>query len=169
MKRIALTLALLTLTACGFKPLHSTEYRAKQGADLSMVDVQVDNSRLGQLLKAEITDGINPDFRAAKKLYSMRITLAEREIYLFINPDGTSSRGDIEYRTTYQLRRIADGTVLHSGRIFRVSSYNMAETADYASFVTEEDARKRGIHELAEDYRLRIPNLIANLEKGAAE
>lgn len=163
MRILALTLLALTLAACGFKPLHSRDYRAQQQADLASIDVQVDNSRLGQLLKAEINDGINPDYHRVPKLYRASITLTEREIYLFINPDGTSSRGDIEYRTTYQIRRIADGVVLHTGRINRVSSYNMAETADYASYVSEEDARKRGIHELAEDYRLRLSNLLPKL------
>ena len=166
MRMIALTLLALTLTACGFEPLHSREYRARQEADLSAIEVQVDNSRLGQLLKAEITDGVNPDYQRAEKLYRLKVNLAEREIYLFINPDGTSSRGDIEYRSTYRVSRIVDGKVLHTGRINRVSSYNMSDRADYASYVSEEDARKRGILELAEDYRLRLANLLPKLNGG---
>lgn len=163
MKTLSALFAALTLTACGFQPLHSRDFRARQEADLTAIRVQVDNSRLGQLLKSEIEDGVNPDFERAEKLYTLSITLAENEIYLFIRPDGTSSRGDIEYRSHYVLRRILDGKVVQEGDIRRVSSYNISESADYASYVSEEDARKRGITELAQDYRLRLSNLLITL------
>lgn len=163
MRLIPLTLLLLTLTACGFEPVQSREYRARQDVDLSAIRIEVDHSRLGQLLKAEIERGVNPDYQHEEKIYTLNIRLAERDIYLFVNPDGTSSRGDIQYRSTYTLTRKFDGKVLQSGLIRRVSSYNMSQQADYASYVSEEDARKRGIIELAQDYKLRLSNLLPRL------
>lgn len=161
--RPLLLLTLLLLPACGFKPLHSKEYRAQLPVNLAAVAIEVDTSRRGQLLESEIREGVNPDFTQSEKLYTLRIKLAEREIPLFINPDGTSSRGDIEYNSRYTLTRRVDNAVLHEGIINRVSSFNTSETADYASYVSEEDARTRGITELAQAYKLRLGNLLPGL------
>ena len=155
--------SLLLLISCGFQPLHSKEYRSELQSGLSSVAVIVDTSRRGQLLEAEIIHGINPTFEPAEKHYTLSIALNEREIPLFINPDGTSSRGDIEYVSRYTLSRKADGVKLQEGVIRRVSSYNTSESADYASYVSIEDARTRGIVELAEAYKLRIANLLPAL------
>lgn len=161
--RYRMLFLLLTLTACGFQPLHGQAYRAQQKVDLSAIRIEVNNSRLGQLLKSQIEEGINPDYQRGEKRYTLSIGVTEQEIYLFINPDGTSSRGDIQYDSTYQLIRNRDRKQIDAGSLSRVSSYNTSEQADYASYVAEEDARKRGIVELAQDYQLRISNLLVKL------
>ncbi len=157
---------LLALAACGFTPLHSSEYRARQELDLASLVVEVDRSRLGQLLEAEIGDALNPDYQRAEKLYQLKISLSQTDIPLFINPDGTSARGDIEWLSAYRLTRLIDGKLVDSGSLRRISSYNTSDQAaeGYASFVSIEDAKKRGILELAQDYKLRMANLLAQLE-----
>lgn len=164
--RHALILALvLCLSACGFQPLHGRAYRDSQAIDLSALSVRVDNSRRGQLLEAEITDAVNPDYQLAEKRYTLDIDLIERDIPLFINPDGTSARGDIQWTSTYVLTRLQDGVVMDEGTISRISSYNTSDQAQegYASYVSVEDAKKRGIIELAQDYKLRMANLLSKL------
>lgn len=165
MTRALLFAALLTLAACGFRPVHGRDYQAEQVSGMDTVQVVVNTSRLGQLLKAEIEHGVNPDYQRAEKLYTLRITLSERDIYLFINPDGTAGRGDVLFNSTYTLTRNLDQKVLKTGRLNRTSSYNISESADYATYVSEEDARKRGIVELAQDYKLRLANLMAGLNE----
>jgi hypothetical protein len=158
--RLFLLPILVTLAACGFHPLHSRSYESGLSADLSSVEIDVDHSRRGQLLEAEIRQGINPTYVPAEKLYRLRISLTEREIPLFINRDGTSSRGDIRYTSKYVLSRIRTGEILQHGEISRISSYNTKENAGYASYVSEEDAKTRGIIDLAESYKLRLANLV---------
>jgi hypothetical protein len=169
MKKLLILSLIFVVTACGFQPLHSREFRARQDADLTSIRIETNNTRLGQLLKAEIEDGVNPDYANAEKLYTLTIALNESEIYLFVNPDGTSSRGDIQYNSQYTLTRSLDGKVVQRGDIIRVSSYNISEQADYASYVSEEDARKRGIVELAQDYKLRLSNLLVTLNPSTIE
>ena len=136
------------------------------GAQLAGVQVKVDRSRLGQLLEAEITDDINPAYQHAPKIYRLEIHLAMQDLALFINPDGTSARGDINWMSDYKLIKISDNSVIQSGSITRTSSYNTGEDAStgYASFVSVEDAKKRGIIELAQDYKLRVANLLEQLQ-----
>ncbi len=167
MKRILLlALTGLLLTSCGFQPLHSQSYRAEQRVAMSAVQVKVDHSRLGQLLEAEIADDVNPDYQQTPKTYELKVHLSVQDIALFINPDGTSARGDIRWVSNYELVKIADGTVVNTGNLTRVSSYNTGEDAStgYASFVSVEDAKKRGIIELGQDYKLRLANVLAQLQ-----
>lgn len=168
MKRALLLAALLALTACGFRPVHGRTYQAEQETNLSAVRIEVDNSRLGQLLKAEIEDGVNPDYARSEKLYTLSVALFETNNYLFVNPDGTAGRGDIVFTSNYQLVRNLDHKVLKKGHMKRVSSYNISETADYATYVSQDDARRRGIIELAQDYKLRLSNLMEGLNPKAA-
>lgn len=168
--RFLLLIPALLLAACGFHPQHSREYQASLNVDLSAVRIEVyqnrfdkpmeDRSHLGQLLTTEIREGVSPRLNATEKLYLMRISVNEMDIPLFINPDGTSSRGNIQYDSSYTLTRLVDGKPLQTGEISRTSSYNTSQNADYASYVSQEDAKTRGILELAQAYKLRLSNLL---------
>lgn len=167
--RILAFSALALLAACGFQPLHGKAFRESNAVNTAMVSVETDATHLGQLLKAEIEDQVNPNYQPASKPYRLKIVTTEVDVALFINPDGTSSRGDLQFNSNYTLLRVNDGKIITKGSIQRVSSYNTSQNADYASFVSQQDARTRGILELAQDYKLRIANLISTLNTPTAE
>ena len=144
-------------------PVYGRAERAGYNSQIESVQVVTDGGRLPQLLKAEIQDQVNPDARHAEKLFVLTVHFTEVEVALFINPDGTASRGDLQYHSSYTLTRKLDGKLIDSGTITRVSSYNVSETADYGTYVSREDARKRGVTELAQDYKLRLANLLPKI------
>lgn len=167
MRTSALILAVLfALTACGFEAVHAKRGPRVPGSNstaqsaLQSVDVVVDRSRLGQLLKAELEDQLNPTGERSAKRYQLRISLKENKGGIFINPDGTSSRNDIRFNSDYRLIPIDGKEDIDTGNINRVSSYNLSDQADYATYVAEQDARKRGIVELARAYKLRLINVL---------
>lgn len=174
--------AMLCMAACGFQPLQGQAYRSSLTADLSSIAVSVSGSslnngntnavtiprRYGELLKAEIEDSVNPKAAQSTKQFDLTISFTESDISLFVNPDGTASRGNLDYLTSYSLRRIVDGKVVASGSIRRVSSYNSSPTADFASYISIEDARKRAMQELAQDYKLRLAALLPTLNDSKA-
>ena len=162
-KTAAILLTLFALTACGFTPVHSMAARRATQVNLSTVQVEVDDTRRGQLLKAEIQDQANPETQRVPKKYTLTISVRETEVPVFINRDGTSGRGDLQFQSSYAVTRLSDGVVIARGNIQRVSSYNTSINADYATFVSEEDARTRAIVELAQDYKLRLINLLPTL------
>jgi len=168
---------MLFLSACGFSPLHSEAYRAQQTVDLSSIRVLAVGSatenvysvannmdrRYSELLTAEIESQVNPTSIAAEKLFTLAITFNEVDAASFVKPDGTASRGDLNYTSNYTITRLRDSKAVASGTIARVSTYNTSPSADYASYVSIEDARKRGILELAQDYKLRLAALLPKL------
>jgi hypothetical protein len=152
-------------------------------ADLSDIEVEVtgttlENSttslkapprRYNELLKADIMRHINPTAQTVAPRYRLSIGYTEQDAQLFVNPDGTASRGDLIYQSQYTLMRMADRRVLATGNIRRISSYNSSPVADYASFVSIEDARSRGISELAQDYVLRLGTLLPVMNDAQAK
>ncbi len=181
MKRSLLVLCTLLLSACGFHALHGQAYREKLTVDLSAIAITVagnatsiSNSlsssssstvprRYGELLKAEIQDRVNPANDASEKLFTLAITYSETDVSLFVRPDGTASRGNMVYNSTYTITRNADQKKVAGGSLSSTSSYNTSQTADYATYVSIEDARKRAVLDLAETYKLRLATLLPTL------
>lgn len=180
---LALITCMLALASCGFEPLHGEAYRASLAVDLSSMNVVVKGSsgnvatnsvatvptRYGELLKAEIDDRTSPMGDASEKLFTLAIDYSETDAVLFVNPDGTASRGDLVYTSTYIITRRIDAEVVATGTLRRTSSYNTSPTATYAGYVAREDARKRGILELAQDYKLRLATLLPTLNNPKAK
>ena len=80
----------------------------------------------------------------------------------------TASRGDLLYNSTYTITRRRDGKVVATGTLQGTSSYNSSPTADYASYVSIENARKQGVTELAQAYKLRLAALLPTLNDPTA-
>lgn len=156
-------IVLFAISGCGFQPVHGTQTRAEYASQIESVEIVTDNTRSGQLLKAEIQDLANPTAQRSEKLFVLKITVTETEMSLFINPDGTSGRGDYQFTSNYVLSRKFDGKVIDMGTLTRSSSYNNALTADFSTFVSREAAKRRGIVELAQDYKLRLGNLVPKI------
>jgi hypothetical protein len=156
--------ALFLLASCGFRPVHSAAYQAERGAvsgRLAEVMVNASTSRSDQLLKAETEDRLNPDNVAVEKRFVLDVAVAEVNIPLFVSSDGTYGRGNLQFTLSYTLRSSVDNSVVASSTMTRVSSYAASETnAIYASYVAQEDARKRGIIELSKDIVTRLANIL---------
>ena len=180
-RSLTLLLTVLLAGACGFQPLHGQEYRSSLAVDLSAVNIDVTagsmstpaNSgsidpsnvprRYAELLKAEIQDRVNPINTPSEKLFNMTIGYTETDMSMFVRPDGTASRGNMVYNSQYSITRILDQKVVASGSLQSTTSYNTSPDADYASYVSIEDARKRGVLDLAHTYQLRLASLLPTL------
>lgn len=163
-------LCVLMLSACGFRPVYGTQYQSERSAasaSLAEIEVVTNNDRLSQLFKAELEDRLNPENLPVEKRFRLTANIAEVNIPLFVAPDGTYGRGNLQYTLTYTLVRVADGKTISANGLTRVSSYAASETnAIYASYVAQQDAKKRGVIELASDLAMRLGNA---LDTDAAE
>lgn len=176
--QLSTLITLLLLSACGFSPLYSSSYQASQLVDLASVAVEVSSDRTtedfskiesnvarrySELFKAEINERTNSATASTPKRFTLSISLTEQQSSQFVNPDGTASRGALTYASHYKVTRLSDMKIIATGSIARTSSYNTAPNADYTSYVSLEDARKRAIMELAQAYKLRLAELVPTL------
>ncbi len=151
----------LPAAGCGFKPLYSKS--ANDGAaktllaGISIDEVASTDRRMGQQLKAELEDRLNPGGAVPPHpAFRLKLGLTQSVSAIGVAPDGTISRYNIYLNSSFTLYRNSDGKQITSGAVSDVGSYNNVSNAYFSTYVSQEDAVKRGIIELAELYRGRL-------------
>ena len=149
--RILLALAAtVMLAACGFQPV----YRSAGGpsgevvAALSQVDVGIIEDRAGQMLRNQLLTLLNPKGRPGKAQYVLAVKLTETRQELALKKSEVATRANLLFRAEFSLANATGGGQVVSGVSRVVVSYNVL-TAEFATLVAEEDARRRAARELA--------------------
>ena len=155
--RISVLFIPLLAAACGFSPMYgakTAEPGAKQVAGVA-IDSEV-VGRPGQLFKADLEDKLNPGGSVpAQPEYRLKVTLTSSAGAIGVARDGTISRYNVYLDSTYKLYD-ARGKELTQGSLRHVGSYNNLANRYFSTYVSEQDAIKRGITELAELYKQRL-------------
>ncbi len=149
----------LTLVACGFQPLYGTHQNGKSGAStigVKIAPVVSADPRMGQMLRISLEDKFNPGGGQNNPVYRLDTTLTYSETAIGTARDGTVSRYNVDLGSTYTLVRISDGKQMASDTLHQVGSYNNLVNQYFSTYVSKEDAVKRGVAELAEVYRQRL-------------
>lgn len=149
--------SLLMLAGCGFEPVYAQRDGQEDTLDhLAAIRVETPPGRSGELLGAELRDHFNPESVTADHAYVLKAGLDTQFQPFIIEADGTTARYNVILKSPFTLVRQADGATIERGVVNRQVSYNVSESDDYATFVTQSDTLRRGVIELAEDYRMRI-------------
>jgi LPS-assembly lipoprotein len=142
------------LGSCNFRPL----YLAK-GADdvpvqteLTAIELQGLDGRLGYLLRDALLDELNPASLEVPPRYVLSLRLSSAAKALGIQLDSTITRYNLYLTAAFQLRDMAANEVLVSSRVRRVASYNVSREP-YADLVAAQDAERRAAQEVASDIR----------------
>jgi hypothetical protein len=161
----------LLLSACGFQPVYGTSsglpaespardgikvYATASGTTPSSVNTSIDSSASAAMSRQfvnNLEDLIGP---SATPTYRLEVVLVQSSVGIGVARDGTASRYNLVISSTYKLSRIADDKLVDSGTISNVTSYNNPNNQYFSTYISEQDARKRGISELAELYRHRL-------------
>lgn len=148
----------LSLAGCGFEPIYAKHDDNNPGVREHLESVAIDTppGRQGELLYAELKDHFNPESDPSGADYTLKAGLETHYQPFIIESDGTAARYNILIKSPFTLVRNLDGKAIQSGTISRQVSYNVSESDDYATFVTQNDTLRRGIVELAEDYKMRV-------------
>lgn len=150
-------MGLMLASACGFEPVYATRTPGEGAAvQMAAIAVQAPPGRLGQLLKAEVEDQLNPTAQVTGIDYNLKLDLSSVSQPFVIEQDGTASRYTVTFTAPFSLTRLADGAVITRGRVKRSVSYNVSETDDYATYTSQTDAMSRAVIELADDIKMRI-------------
>lgn len=154
---LAVLLAGGALSGCGFQPLYAknpTENTVyNQG--FPQVDVGPINDRLGQILRNELVDRINPRGVARTPTYRLDVSAKERRSDIVILRDSTATFAKFIVEVNWRLLDLQSNEVVTKGKNERTSSFSIS-SSEYAILQAEKDARQRAATELAEDIRLRL-------------
>jgi LPS-assembly lipoprotein len=153
----AILLLCLALTGCGYKPLYGDNRgdSAAVIADLATIRIEAIPDRIGQKLYNMLHERLTPDGRIADPLYSLRVRLRETNDELLYERDETATRANLTLRADYELRRLTDDEVIASGTSRSTSGYDIL-SSQYATLVSQSDARERSARVISDDLRTRV-------------
>jgi LPS-assembly lipoprotein len=131
--------------------------------ELALVRVESIPDRIGQQMYNMLRERLNPYGKPGDPKYVLSVTLQERRDRLFLERDETATRANLTLRANFTLRRIGDGEIVATGLSRAVSSYDILGAGfEFASVVSEEDARVRGARALSDDIKTRLALALSN-------
>lgn len=144
------------LAGCGFQPLYSDRPAGGSIAgDIAAVRIAPIPDRIGQILRNELIDRLNPSGEPADARFSLEARVAVTKLQLGIRKDETATRTSLRFRSTFRLRDAGSGAVVYSSRAGTVTSYNIVDS-EYATLASERAARRRGLILIADRIALRV-------------
>jgi LPS-assembly lipoprotein len=151
----ALAAGLLLLGGCGFEPVYG-ERSLPGGQPLAYFDIDLIGDRTGQMLRNELLERMHPrgENRAATG-FVLRIRLQESRQGLAVRKDDTATRANLNLVAQFAVYRPGDSQPIFNGTATSVVSHNIL-AADYANIAARDDARRRGVNQLADLIKERL-------------
>lgn len=149
--------AMLLLGACGYRPLYGEldDKGTSVVVDMAAVQIRPIRDRNGQILHNELLDRLNPQGAPANPDYLLEVRLREQRVWTAIRKDDTATRANLQMNSDYYLRDAKTNEVILRSHSFAVMSYNV-QISEYATIMSENDARRRGSEIIADDIKLRL-------------
>ena len=147
--RLIILFGLLLTAACGFEPLYGNGPGQVRPAAFAQIEISSIAERNGQYLRQEIIDRLQPHGASAKPLYVLAVGTVEAKGDQTISKDATVTRSFIRQTANYTLTDKRTGKTLIARQLISSNSYNNL-FSEFGTIVTEEDARQRSLHEIAE-------------------
>lgn len=159
--------AAILLSACGFQPLYGGGGTGRTPADeLAAVRIAPLPDRIGQQMHNLLRDRLNPRGQPENPAYVLRMTLAESRQQLGVRKDETATRANLILSAKIVLRDAESNDILLDSHLRSINSYNIL-TNQFATTVSEKNARDRALRELSEDVRARLAVYFSQVRQGA--
>ena len=145
----------LLLGACGFRSLYGTDATGDAPGELATIKVNPIADRLGQQLRNNLLDLLNPRGRPANPRYFLTVRLDQSTQRLAIEKDAFATRANLRLLANFSLHDPDSQEIVRSGKSLMVSSYNIL-ASEFATLMAEKDAKARAAREIAHDIRTRL-------------
>jgi LPS-assembly lipoprotein len=161
-RRGLLFAALVTLSACGLRPLYGgDEGTPPAGApgggvrgDLAAIKIATIGERSGQVLRNALLDHLTPEGEPRQPLYHLVVTRAESEQTPLHRLDEVAMLQILRVSATWSLRDLA-GATLNAGVSRTVARFDLTRSQP-ATDAARDNARERAARDLAEDIRIKL-------------
>jgi LPS-assembly lipoprotein len=147
------------LTSCGFRPMYGDAAQSKMSAQKNGgydVAISVIPDQTGQYLRNLLIDRMYQNGYPQSPRYQLNVApISELEQSLAIAKSAESTRSQLRLTTRLELIDNATGASVLSRDVMAISSYNIL-VSEFATRVTEENARTNAINDLARQIELQL-------------
>jgi LPS-assembly lipoprotein len=142
--------------ACGFHPIKAARSGDSPVVDkLSAVKIELIENRIGQELRNDLLDRLNPEGQPTAPGYRLAIKLHENLIEIGISVQGTASRADLDMSGEVALTAAPSGETLFTDTFSANNSYGI-DPNSYATLASHQSAEKRLLQEIADEITLKL-------------
>ena len=166
-KKILATLLLCGLSACGFEPLYvektggddlwyyNNQYDADIVREMAQIKITAAGGRMGQLIKNELIDILNPYGAPKNSEYFLKIQAPTAQtVQQALRDDITATREKVTYTVNYELWSNKKGKLV-GGSSSTILSYDLLDNP-YSTTMDKKKIEKDGAKIIANDISLRI-------------
>ena len=150
---------LLTLTACGFSPIYGNYNRSDSVAverSIASVEISIIPNKEGQYLRNELIDRFYQNGYPSNPKYILTVQRVEEyKSNLDITKSSDATRAQLKLTTAMTLTNPETGEILIKRPMRAITSYNIL-SSQFTTRVSEEDARKAALNELANQIETHI-------------
>jgi LPS-assembly lipoprotein len=151
--RALLVIALLTLSACGFRPLYEAGgSSAAMQSHLSGIEVAPIADRLGQVMRNRLLERLNV---GSAPEYRLSVVLTQTTEGYGIRPDAAVTQEQLTLTATVIFAKLGEEELIFSEDMRARTSYDLV-LSDFASVTQREDSARRLALELAERIHRRL-------------
>lgn len=153
-KTAVLVAMLLSLAACGFRPLHGRTQTAGPGATDQLAHIKIERipDRLGQEFRNALLDRITPKGPPSRPRYFLRVSATETIQELGIRKDETATRANLRLHVEYTLYDSVTRKAVFISEQKTVGSYNILQS-DFATLAAEKDIRNRLVLKVSDNIK----------------
>jgi LPS-assembly lipoprotein len=152
---IAVMIAAVSLTACGFTPLYGNRSTANSPEvvdAMATVTIRSIPNRQGVKLRQVLRENMQPRGVTAP-VYDLEVSLTLRTEELGIRPDATASRDNLYLVATFKLNK--GGAAVFTDHVQSIVSYDILDD-QFATVAAQADAETRGIKQVGDEITTRI-------------
>ena len=154
-KHAVLICAVAALAACGFRPMYGGGNKGATTVNLSQVYVERIPDRTGQEVRNRLLDIINPRGHSKNPRYNLHVAVNESTAELSVQKTKVASRANLRLLANFNLIDRKSGAVVYSASSTMTASYDILLN-DFATTVSEQNARSRAAREMADDIANRL-------------
>lgn len=152
--RVLILAVALVVTACGFRPLYAPLKQADGSSLFDQVWIDTIPGSSGIILRNYLLDSFYRNGYPDSARYMLQITLNETVRDVDVQKNDTTTRAQYVIVAGYTIRDRAADAIIDSGQFRSVSGYNIL-LSQYTTLVSQNDARDRGLKDLAEKIQMR--------------
>jgi LPS-assembly lipoprotein len=164
-------IASVALAGCGFQPLYGQDQSGagapapRELASVAVLPVEAAplDRRLGQVLRNELQNLVNPRGAAAEPLYDLGIRLATDREALAIAADDTITRYNVILDAAVLLTERASGKPIYETSMRAVGSFDV-QVSDYGTLIAERATREDAARDLARRLTALLGTVLAQRE-----
>jgi LPS-assembly lipoprotein len=150
MRILAVAIALLAVSACGFRPMYGP---SSEGAVIGPVQVAEIDGRAGHALGQELSRLLTAEANRAGPTRVLEVTLTESVSRLGYRIDESARRADLIVVANYRL--LTPGQPDLTGRLTTTVGFDIPDSA-FGEITAQDDARDRAGEALAHQLRTEI-------------